>query len=221
MKVCTDSCLFGAWLASKIETKNLMAEKIFDIGSGTGLLSLMVAQKSNAEIDAVEINENSFLETQENFIQSPWNIRLQAFHADIKNMDHKTKYNLIISNPPFFENELKSQQSNKNIAKHDEGLTLDELLQSIKLHLAPEGVFAILLPYHRRDYFINLAKTFQFHVWDELLIRQSSRHSYFRGMFLLQSGWVKATSKELVIKDGDGNYTKDFVSLLQDYYLYL
>ena len=84
MKVCTDSCLFGAWIAAKIELEIIQPKTILDIGSGTGLLSLMIAQKSNAQIDSVEVDENPFQQTRENFLESLWHKRLQAFHADIK-----------------------------------------------------------------------------------------------------------------------------------------
>ncbi len=221
MKVCTDSCLFGAWVADKIETKNLIAEKILDIGSGTGLLSLMMAQKTVTKIDAVEINENSFQQTKENFLQSHWNERLQAIHVDIKKMESSSKYDLIISNPPFFENELKSYQVNINIAKHDEGLTLIELLQSIKGLLPFNGNFAVLLPYQRIEYFLNLATENEFYVKEEILVKQTPGHSYFRGILLLGPNPEIVIRKELAIKDEIGNYTKEFISLLKDYYLHL
>lgn len=219
MKVCTDSCLFGAWIADKMEKKIPVAEKILDIGSGTGLLSLMMVQKLNAKIDAAEIDEHSFLQTKENFLQSPWDERLQAIHIDIKQLHTSSKYDLIISNPPFFENELKSDHTHKNIAKHEEGLTLRELLQSLKKLLASNGSMAILLPYHRVDYFVNLATEYDFYVNEEMLVKQTPGHSYFRGMVLLGSKPKTITKNKITIKDGKGNYTNEFISLLKDYYL--
>ncbi|HET7116347.1 MAG TPA: methyltransferase, partial [Hanamia sp.] len=104
--------------------KIILPEIILDIGSGTGLLSLMIAQKSNGEIHAIEIDENSFSQSKENFIDSPWENKLQAFNADIKSWNSQSKYDFIISNPPFFENDLKSKTQSKNLAKHHDGLTL-------------------------------------------------------------------------------------------------
>ncbi|HSN08154.1 MAG TPA: methyltransferase [Hanamia sp.] len=219
MKVCTDSCLFGAWIADKIEKRVLQPENILDIGSGTGLLSLMLAQKSNAKIDAVEINENSFLQTKENFNESKWNNQLQAWHADIKNWSSPVKYDLIISNPPFFENDLKSENPHKNLAKHHDGLTLNELLQSITHHLTEEGKLALLLPWHRLGSFKKLADENHFYLKEELLVKQTPAHSFFRGLLLFSTQKENSISKELIIKEKEGNYTKDFDELLKDYYL--
>lgn len=219
MKVCTDSCLFGAWVANKIEKKVLQPKNILDIGSGTGLLSLMLAQKANAQIDAVEINENSFLQTKENFNESKWGKQLQAFHADIKNWSSPVKYDLIISNPPFFENDLKSGNPHKNLAKHHDGLNLNELLESITNHLAEDGKFALILPYHRLQSFKEIAGEKRFYLKEEWLIKQTPSHSFFRGLLLFSSQKENFTSKELIIKENEGNYTKDFYELLKDYYL--
>ncbi|MDE3182851.1 MAG: methyltransferase [Bacteroidota bacterium] len=219
MKVCTDSCLFGAWIADKIEKKVLHPENILDIGSGTGLLSLMLAQKSNAPIDAVEINENSFLQTKENFNESKWNKHLQACHADIKNWSSPIKYDLIISNPPFFENDLKSENPHKNLAKHNEGLNFAELLQAISNHLAEVGYFALLLPFHRVEIFKKMATENHFYVKEECLVKQTPAPSFFRGLLLFSTQKENSISKELIIKEKEGNYTKDFDELLKDYYL--
>ncbi len=219
MKVCTDSCLFGAWVAEKIERKEINPERILDIGSGTGLLSLMLAQKSSAIIDAIEVDENSFIQTNENFMQSQWNKRLEAFQGDIKNWVSPNKYGLIISNPPFYENDLKSKNQNKNKAKHHDTLTLKELIQSIKLNLADNGNFAVLLPFHRIDFFKNLAAENNFFLIDELLVKQSPHHSCFRGILLFAKVKQTFTSKELIIKNNEGNYTEEFKYLLNDFYL--
>ncbi|HXR83508.1 MAG TPA: methyltransferase [Hanamia sp.] len=218
MKVCTDSCLFGAWIADKIERKDIQPKRILDIGSGTGLLSLIIAQKSNADIDAVEIEENSYGQTKANFAESPWQQRIQAFHTDIKNWHSSQKYDLIISNPPFFENDLKSGNKNKNIAKHHDTLTLAELLQSIKNNLSKEGNFAVLLPFHRTGYFKNLAAENGFHLPEELLVKQTPRHSCFRSILFFGTQEETIISNELIIKE-NGNYTTEFNHLLKDYYL--
>lgn len=219
MKVCTDSCLFGAFIGDKIEKKAIQPERILDIGSGTGLLSLMIAQKSSAVIDAVEIDENSFLQTKENFDNSQWNQQLYAFNTNIKNWNNSLKYDLIISNPPFFQNDLKSESKNKNLAKHHDGLTLKELVESIKNNLSTEGNFAILLPFHRIDFFKSLAVENHFYCYEELLVKQTARHPFFRGILLFGSKQQKVVSNELTIKDKNGNYSKEFIYLLKDYYL--
>ena len=219
MKVCTDSCLFGAWIAEKIERKEIEPERILDIGAGTGLLSLILAQKSSVIIDAVEIDENSFIQTKENFMQSQWNKRLQGFNADIKKWAAPNKYGLIISNPPFYENDLRSSNQHKNKAKHHDTLTLQELIQSIKLNLTDNGNFAVLLPFHRIDFLKSLATENNFFLIDELLVKQSPHHSYFRGILFFGTKKNPFMSKELIIKNNKGNYTEEFNYLLKDYYL--
>lgn len=218
MKVCTDSCLFGGWIADKIETKKIQPKRILDIGSGTGLLTLMIAQKSDCEIDAVEIDKSSFLQTKENFAESPWCERLHAFHDDIKYRPSSNKYDLMISNPPFFENDLKSENKNTNLAKHHEGLTLIELLQSIKNNLTSDGNFAVLLPFHRTQYFKNIALDNNFYLIEEVLVKQTPAHSYFRAILFFGTKMELVISRELIIKNEE-SYTPEFNFLLKDYYL--
>ena len=100
MKVCTDACLFGAWIASEIAGNKI--KSVLDIGAGTGLLSLMIAQGSDAHIDAVEIDNEAFLQAVENFKSSPWKDRLYARHCAIQVYDPGHRYDLIVSNPPFY-----------------------------------------------------------------------------------------------------------------------
>jgi len=219
MKVCTDSCLFGSWISTKIEQEIIAPKTILDIGSGTGLLGLIIAQKSAARIDAIEIDEDAFQETFENFRESLWSKQLQVYHGDIKNWESKLKYDLIISNPPFFENDLKANEQNKNVAKHDDALTFIQLLLAIKNTLAPNGNFAVLLPFHRVEYFTNLAAENDFYLEEKILLKQTPKHPYFRGMLFFGSNTITTISKEIIIKDQKENYTAEFEALLRDYYL--
>ncbi len=220
MKVCTDTCFFGAWVANFIVSRRLPVTNCLDIGTGTGLLGLLLAQKTGLSIDAVEIEENAFKQAKQNFGSSPWSARLQAFHSDIKIFSSAKKYDFIISNPPFFENDLRSANKNKNIARHDEGLNLQELVAVVKLHLNDDGYFALLLPYHRLPHFETLAAQNNIFINEKLLIRQTPEHDFFRGILICSRSKKSVENKELVIKNKTG-YTDEFTGLLKDYYLSL
>jgi tRNA1Val (adenine37-N6)-methyltransferase len=219
MKVCTDACLFGAWAADYLHNKN--CSDVLDIGAGTGLLSLMLSQKTTAYIDSAEIDSNAFLQAKENFESSNWKERLQIFNTDICDFNPGKKYDFIISNPPFFENDLKSLQQNKNAAKHDTALNLVSLAQIVKKLLSPAGHFAVLLPHLRTSYFINEAKKQGLYCNETVLVKQTAGHTYFRSMLLFSLLETAGSEREIIIKDTTGNYTEAFSGLLKDYYLYL
>lgn len=217
MKVCTDACILGAWAAEKIkdEGKGLT---VLDIGSGTGLLSLMIAQKSSATIEAIEIDEEAFTQAYENFKGSLWSDHLYVLNADARNFAPGKKYDFIITNPPFYEADLLSPKKNKNVAKHDKGLKLEELISIIKNNLNSGGSFAVLLPYHRINYFENIAIKNHFFLKEKLLIKTTVKHNYSRGVLLFSEIENIPVIKELVIKN-NGSYSEDFVSLMKDYYI--
>lgn len=221
MKVCTDSCLFGAWIANKIVQKIFNPKNILDIGTGTGLLSLMLAQKTNAQIDAVEIENNAYEQASENFKLSPWQERLKIFHADIKRWNAPRKYDLVISNPPFYENDLASENEGKNISKHSGTLLLKELLSAINNFLNEDGIFAVLTPAHRTQWIESIAQSSSLFVKEKINVQQTTRHNYFRTMFLLQKKKSDAVNGILSIKNDKNDYTTEFTGLLKDYYLYL
>jgi tRNA1Val (adenine37-N6)-methyltransferase len=220
MKVCTDACLFGAWVAESVGSGQSAVGSILDIGAGTGLLSMMLAQKSSALIDAVELDEDAAGQALENFEATPWKERLQVIRADARSVHLGRKYDLIISNPPFFENDLKSGNAQRNIALHGEALSLEELLAVIKKHLADNGRLAVLLPYHRKEECKELAAAEGFYPMEEVSVKQTPAHSHFRVMILFTT--IKGSIKdlEIIIRDKE-QYSSAFKDLLQDYYLNL
>ncbi len=219
MKVCTDACLFGAYVADQVKTKS--SAHILDIGTGTGLLSLMLAQKVPAMIDAVEIAEAACNQAKENFEQSPWKERLTVFNTDVQQFDPVKKYDCIISNPPFFEKDLKSNDSNKNNARHDTSLTLEQLLSVAKSLLTEDGTFTVLLPYHRVDAFIEMALNNDFHLSKKVLVKQTEKHDFFRGILIFSKLPAVVNEETIFIKSIDEKYSVRFAGLLRDFYLYL
>jgi tRNA1Val (adenine37-N6)-methyltransferase len=216
MKVCTDACVFGAYIAQYLSThKN---NTVLDIGTGTGLLSLMITQKNKIEIDAVEINEEAYLQAKENTAHQN---SILIHNQNINTFNPNKKYDFIITNPPFYENDLTSDKKNKNQAKHNESLTLQELLQAIKRLLIDDGKFAVLLPYHRINEFEQMANELNFYIQDELLLKQTPKHTYFRDIQIYSSAQIKKTTTALIIKDENNLYSQPFVELLKDYYLHL
>jgi tRNA1Val (adenine37-N6)-methyltransferase len=218
MKVCTDACVLGAWFAEKVPPWS----SVLDIGSGTGLLMLMLAQKLKGEIAGIELDPESLGQLRENIRQSPWKDRLKAYQGDIRGFVFSEPFDFIIVNPPFFEGDLATASDSKNLARHSKALSLAELIKSIGINLKPSGSFGILLPYHRMDYFEKLAAGHDFHLREMLLVRQSPRHDYFRA--ILHFGRSKENvvpSAELCIKNEEGEYSKEFAELMKDYYLYL
>lgn len=225
MKVSTDSCIFGAVVAEVLAGKELQASggvaNYLDIGAGTGLLSLMLAQKTTAFIDAVEIDIAAYGQSSNNFEASPFKEKLSVYNTDILHFNPGKKYDAIICNPPFFEGDLISADEKKNAAKHATTLTLQQLLKATNSHLKSDGLFAVLLPYHRTDDFIKEAADLHFYLNEKMLLRHTSTHSYFRALLFLSKIKTTSTTKELVIKNEAGNYTDEFICLLKDYYLYL
>lgn len=221
MKVCTDACIFGAFIARHIHRQKPDALNILDIGTGTGLLSLMVAQKNNSSIDVVEIDAAAFEQAKQNFEQSPWKDRLNIFKADASQFYFPKKYDFIISNPPFFEGDLKSGNKKKDAAKHDTTLTLEQLLSVTGKLLSPHGIFAVLLPYQRSLHFIEIAVAANYFLNEQLVIQHTNIHPFFRIILVFGRQKTIFASHELAIKNNDGTYTPEFIDLLKDYYLHL
>jgi tRNA1Val (adenine37-N6)-methyltransferase len=222
LKVSTDSCVFGAWVAKKVGGFEYHVSRCLDIGAGSGLLMLMLAQQFPGSIHGIEIDAASYEQATENIAGSSWYNRLQLFHDDIKLFSVPHQYDLIISNPPFFEGDLKSVNPKYNFAKHNDGLTLQDLLEVTARNLSDKGVFAVLLPYHRTAWFEQLSVSYGLFVTDKLSIRQSVQHPYFRTALMMSkknNGVIK--KEELVIRQSPEVYSYPFIALLKNYYLHL
>ncbi len=218
MKVCTDSCLFGAWVAEQF--KNSPIQKILDIGSGTGLLSLMLAQSLNGEIDAVEINDDAYQQAKNNFTSSTWKEKLNIYNDDIRSFKSDRLYDLIICNPPFYQKSLPSLHNNVNQARHDSSLQPYDLLQCVSSLMKPDGSFAVLLPYHLSDRFMIMANKNNLYATKLIAVSNSGESNFIRSMLIFSTTKTDTLKSSMAIKDGD-SYSVPFKLLLNDYYLTL
>lgn len=228
MKVTTDGCLFGAWVA-EMANRTLTASYgkdepgVLDIGTGTGLLSLMFAQKNrNAIIEAIEIDEKAAEQARENAGHAPWSDRIHVVQADVKEHAFNHSFDIIISNPPFYEKELTAPGHRKNIAHHGEGLLLEDLFQIIQMNLAPEGRFFVLLPFKREKEILPLLTRCRLDALQMVVVKQSTSHAPFRVMVEgthCGETDIAPVHTELSIRNEINAYTPEFKWLLDDFYL--
>jgi len=223
MKVCTDACIQGAYAAERMHGvfagRNM---RILDIGTGTGLLSLMLAQKlPAAHIDAIELDAAAYRQACGNFAASPWKDRLHLFNGDARTLVLPEKYHFIISNPPFFNNDLKGADHLRNQARHTLHLDDESLIRIVRQSLHKDGKFCIMLPFARYSHFCKVAESHSFYPEESLHIRQTPQHDLFRTIGIFSATWKQANERELCIKNAGNEYSDEFVSLLKDYYLCL
>ena len=217
MKVTTDACLFGAWVAKHLPFSN----HVLDIGGGTGLLSLMIAQKHNTKISSVEIEAECYQQLQENIQQSPFKEKVNAIHANILDFSTDLTIDAIVSNPPFYEQQLKSDKQSINLARHDESLLLEDLFKKSNALLNSNGSFFVLLPFYRKEECLILANKNGFYPKHICTVKQSPNHLPFRNIYWFEKKNQICQEEALTISNSNGSYTEDFSELLKDYYLYL
>lgn len=223
MKVCTDACLFGAWVAKHAPIQRFGTTRGLDIGTGTGLLSLMLVQQTTLEIDAIDIDDNAVKQCLRNVKESPWPGRIKVHSGNILSQLPSGQYDLIISNPPFFSDDLKSPEANRNLAKHEDGLPLDKLFAFSKLSIRKSGVFALLLPARRAAVAFQLAQQYDFSVLNAAYVMQTARHQPFRLMLIIGGAELKKSpeppAENIIIRE-DAGYGVEFSALLEPYYLH-
>lgn len=218
MKVGTDSMLLGAWA----DIENI--QSVLDIGTGCGIISLLLAAKSNAKITAIDIDKDSIEEASENFKQSPFNIRMQALHADLNDFSKNTtqKFGLIVSNPPFFVNNLKPENEKRKIARHTESLTYTQLCEGVNKLLENDGRFCVVLPYDESRVFLKIAGKIDLFPKRQLVI--FPREGMLPNRIIIE--FSKRNEKEIesakfTIRNSEEKFTQQYIDLLKDFYLNL
>lgn len=218
MKVGTDGVLLGAWapIASPIYS-------ILDIGAGTGLIALMLAQRCNAEqIDAIEIDDNAYLQCVENFEQSPWTERLFCYHAGLDELieDPEDEYDLIVCNPPFYSEDYKTPDESRNTARFQDSLPFVELVEAADLLLSENGILAVIIPFKEEENFIKIAQQFELYPQKITRVKGTPEAEIKRSLmsFSRDENSTRAID-ELIIEISRHNYTQDYTELTKEFYL--
>jgi len=217
MKIGTDSVLLGAWCP--IENNPF---SILDIGAGTGILSLMLAQRSNAEqIDAIEIDENAYEQCVENFEASPWSDRLFCFHAGLDEFveEPEDEYDIIISNPPFYSEDYKTDNEKRDLARFQEAMPFEELVEAADLLLSENGIFAVILPFKEEEKFIALAKNLDLFPFKITRVKGTPTTEIKRSLLAFSRLKKQLTFDELVIETSRHQYTSAYISMTKEFYL--
>ena len=215
MKVGTDGVILGAWV-SVDSTK-----RILDVGTGTGLIALMLAQRSKAEIDAVEIDGPAYLEAKYNFDQSPWKERLKIFNTDFNvfSIEKAQQYDLIVCNPPFFINSLKNSDHQLAKARHNETMNFDQLIQGAVKVLKRTGRLAVIIPRESFDEFRETARLQGFYLHQKASILTKPGKIAKRVLLELSLLPHYVQTSEIIIHDYHGKFTDQFTELTSPYYL--
>lgn len=219
MKVGTDGVLLGAWAALP------PAGHILDIGSGSGIVALMLAQRSLPEqtIDAVELDAEASRQAQENVAASPWPDRVRVVNADIADFaaDASRRYALIVSNPPYFTPGNACRTPERERARYTESLPHERLLACVRRLLAPDGRFCVVLPSQVAQAFVGLAQHTGWTVRQRVLVSEVAGREPHRVLLTLALSGVHEPDRTLAIRDAEGHYSCDFCALTRNFYLFM
>ena len=215
MKVGTDGVLLGAW--ARVEH----CGHILDIGTGTGLLSLMAAQRSPADIVALDLDGNAVAQAADNVAASPWGQRIQVLEADIKTWHHEPVFDAILCNPPFFDKSLKSPDAARTMARHTDTLTFDELTRSVSRLLAPDGEFSVVIPYDRANDMVVSAACHGLFTSRRTIVHPVEGGIAKRILMAFTREGAPHQPERLCIHDVGRHYTPEYVAMMHPFYLKL
>ena len=218
MKIGTDAVLLGAWCP--IDNNPI---SVLDIGAGTGILSLMLAQRSNAEqIDAIEIEENAYEECVFNFENALWSDRLFCFHAGLDEFvdDPEDEYDLIISNPPFYSEDFKTDNSHRDLARFQDALPFEDLVEAADLLLSENGIFAVVIPFKEEERFIDLCASVELFPIKVTRVKGSHTTPIVRSLLAFKRFELPVlVADELVVEINRHEYTNEYINLTKEFYL--
>ena len=217
MKIGTDGVLLGAWCPIHNNPFSVL-----DIGAGTGILSLMLAQRTNADqIDAIEIDENAYEQCVENFESSPWSDRLFCFHAGLDEFidQPEDEYDIIISNPPFYSEDYKTENEQRDLARFQDALPFEDLVEAANLLLSENGIFAVIIPHKEEERFITLAKEFELYPFKITHVKGTPTTEIKRSLLAFTRFEKAFLVDELIIETARHQYTDDYIALTKDFYL--
>ena len=217
MKVGTDGVLLGAW-ASLAHNPN----SILDIGAGTGVIALQLAQRSLAQtIDAIEIDDDAYEQCVTNFEASPWADRLFCYHASLDEFAEEIDetYDLVISNPPFYSEAVSSGDKARDMARQNQSLPFQSLLACASKLLATAGVFATVIPFREEAHFLHLAKANNLFVSKKTYVKGNKDAAIKRILIEFSQKKAAPTVDELIIEKGRHEYTDAYKNLTKAFYL--
>ena len=217
MKIGTDAVLLGAWTSVNQEPFSVL-----DIGAGSGVIALILAQRSNAElIDAIEIADDAYEQCTENFENSSWNDRLFCYHTSLKEFTEEIedKYDLIVSNPPFYSDDYKSDDKQRALARFEDALPFSNLLESVSNLLSKNGVFSVVLPFKEEEKFIALATESRLFPNSILRVKGNPSSEIKRSLMQFSFTECEVEIDELIIETERHQYTQDYINLTKDFYL--
>jgi len=218
MKIGTDGVLLGAW--TPIDNNPF---SILDIGTGTGIIALMLAQRTTAEqIDALEIDENAYEQAVDNFENSPWGDRLFCFHAGLDEFieDPEDEYDLIISNPPFYSEDYYSNNKQRDLARFQNAMPFEDLTEAAALLLSENGIFSVIIPFKEEERFLALARENELFPFKITRVKGTPDSETKRSLIALNRNSDNIlTTDELIIEISRHNYTKEYIELTNDFYL--